>query len=164
MWVERIRDAHALDRFSCGNEAMDGWLSRFALDSERTGVSRTYILTEDGVEVIGYYTLAGMSAEQVELPRVLRRGTPPGVAQPGCLLRRLAVAETRQKQGLARDMTVDAVRVAAKAAELIGGRFIAVDPIDQRAREIYLNWGFQQIAGDANRRLYLSLEQARKDL
>jgi GNAT superfamily N-acetyltransferase len=160
VWVEHIGEAHAVDRFSCGDKEMEDWLVRFALENDQNDLSRTYVLTEDGTEVIGYYTLAGMHAERATLPKNLRRGMPL-LLQPGCLLARLAVAVQHQGQGYARDLVVDAIRIAVEAADLIGGRFMAVDPLNDRVRQMYLKWGFSQIPSDEDDRLYLSLDQAR---
>ncbi len=157
MWIERINERHPLEAFTCGNKEMDQWLHRHALDNEAIGVSRTNVLT-DGDAVIGYYTLTGTSAEQSDLPRSLRKGTPQSVDQPGVLLARLAVASERQNQGLGTRLMVDAVRVAAEVGERVGCRFIAIDPISDRARETYLGWGFAEVPGD--RRMYLPLSQA----
>jgi hypothetical protein len=55
-------------------------------------------------------------------------------------------------------MTVDAVKEALAASERIALRFIAVDPIDDRAREIYRRWGFHEIDGDS--RMYIGLAEA----
>jgi GNAT superfamily N-acetyltransferase len=157
VWIERISERHQLDAFTCGNKEMDRWLHRHALDNEAIGVSRTKVLT-DGDAVIGYYTLTATSAEQTDLPRALRKGTPQGVDQPGVLLARLAVATEHQNQGLGTRLMVDAVRLAAEAGERVGCRFIAIDPISDRARETYLGWGFAEVPRD--RRMFLPLSQA----
>ena len=157
MWIERISGHHPLEAFTCGNKDMDRWLHRHALDFEAIDVARTYILT-DGDGVIGYYTLTGTSAEQSALPRSLRKGTPQNVDQPGVLLARLAVAVEHQNQRLGTRLMVDAVRKAAEVGEQVGRRFIAIDPISDRARETYLDWGFAEVPGD--RRMYLPLSHA----
>jgi hypothetical protein len=158
VWIERISTRHRLDAFTCGNKEMDQWLHRHALDNEAIDVSRTSILTDDGVAVIGYYTLTGTSAEQRALPRSLRKGTPQGVEQPGVLLARLAVATEHHNNRLGTRLVIDAVRVVAEVGERVGCRFIAIDPISEQARETYLRWGFAEVPGD--RRMYLSLAQA----
>lgn len=162
MRIEHLNPLHLLDRFDCGNKAMNDWLARHASDNEQLDLSRTYVLTADTTEVLGYYTLTGMSAAQTELPRFLRRRTPQNLIQPGCLLARLAVALDHQGEGLGRDLMVDAVKEALAASEHIALRFIAVDPIDDRARAIYTRWGFHEIPGD--HRMFLGLAEAAASL
>lgn len=160
MWIESLDETHDLTQFTSGNKAMDDRLQRHALENEQIGVSRTYLLL-DSPGVIGYYTLAGMSAQSAELPKSLRSRAPQTVAHPGCLLARLAVATSHQGMGVARDLMVDAVRIACDAAERIGGRFLAVDPIDENARAMYRRWGFSDVVGDVLSRMYLNLTIAR---
>jgi GNAT superfamily N-acetyltransferase len=157
MRIEHLNQFQVLDRFDCGNKAMNDWLVRYARENEQLDLSRTYLLIADTTEVIGYYTLTGMSTSRAEVPRLLRRGTP-NLHQPGCLLARLAVSLDHQGQGHGRDLMVDAVKEALAASQHIALRFIAVDPLDDRARAIYERWGFHEIPGD--RRMFLGLAEA----
>ena len=54
--VEKLRREHAVEEFDCGNEALNRFLIRHALQSQQSSASQTYIaLAAD--EIVGYYTL-----------------------------------------------------------------------------------------------------------
>jgi GNAT superfamily N-acetyltransferase len=131
--------------------------SRLQADSPSLG-PLTY--TDDGATVVGYYSLTVINEDQASLPRSLRKRTPQSTGQPGALLARLAVRLDHQRRGLACDLTVDAVRVVAETAGRVPFRFVAVDSIDERARGLYEEWGFEPVPGDENGRLFLSLDAA----
>jgi len=77
------------------------------------------------------------------------------------LLGRLAVASERQSEGIGRDLLVDALWRAVYAAAGIAARFIAVDPIDEGAREFYRHFGFKDVEGDAEGRMFLTIAEVR---
>src|SRR5208337_3564042 len=50
------RNEHDLSKFECGEQALDDWLRRRALQNEGSGASRTYVVCTDR-HVVGYYAL-----------------------------------------------------------------------------------------------------------
>ncbi len=48
---------HDTSSFSCGNELLDRWLTRYAGQNERRDAARTFVATTSGHLVCGYYTL-----------------------------------------------------------------------------------------------------------
>lgn len=158
MRVERLDAHHGLDRFSCGNKALDTWLRSFALQNQERNLSRTFVLVDDD-EVIGYYSLTMGGVTSEALPGRYRRGLPAydiGMV----LLARLAVSEGRHGQGIGRDLMIDAIRSAARAGAHVAARFIAVDPINEAARAFYNKFGFKEVPGDPAGRMFLRLDEA----
>lgn len=49
---------HILDDFSCGEASLDEWLKRRALTNQWSGASRTFVVTDQGGRVYGYYAMA----------------------------------------------------------------------------------------------------------
>ena len=90
---------------------------------------------------------AGMKAKHARSPERVARG-------------RLAVASAMQGVGLGRDLLIDAIRVAAAAGELVAARFIAVDPLNDRARSFYAAFGFRGIPDDPDGRMFIRIDEA----
>jgi len=159
MQVERLGEEHDLAGFSCGNKSLDGWLRLHALENQRRNLSRTFVLVDDGGDVVGYYALSMGGVAKDDLPRTLGRGLPR--YQIGMvLLARLAIDARRQGEGLGRDLLVDAIVHAAAAGQHAAARFIAVDPIDETARRFYSRFGFRNIDGDQQGRMYMRIDEA----
>ncbi|MGI8751815.1 MAG: GNAT family N-acetyltransferase [Acidimicrobiales bacterium] len=159
MRVERLGAHHDLEQFSCGNKALDTWLRSFALQNQERNLSRTFVLVDDGDEVIGYYSLTMGGVKSEALPGKYRRGLPDydiGMV----LLGRLAVNGGHHGQGIGRDLMIDAIRSAAQAGAHVAARFISVDPIDEAARAFYKKFGFKEVPGDSAGRMFLRLDAA----
>jgi predicted N-acetyltransferase YhbS len=163
MYVERLDAGHDLTSFRCGVEALDVWLRAHALENQRRNLTRSFVLV-DGGQVIGYYSLTMGGVSKDELPRRYAKGLPDTFAIGMVLLARLAISVGHQGSGLGRDLLIDAIAQAAAAGKHAAARFIAVDPIDDRARSFYAAFGFRDIPGDAEegkgRRMYLRLDEA----
>jgi GNAT superfamily N-acetyltransferase len=157
--VELLTAAHVIDGFDCGVKSLNDWLINHALLNQNRNLSRTFLLVDDSDVVIGFYslTMGGVSAEN--LPRRLGRGLPKydiGMV----LLGRLALRTSIQGQGLGRDLMVDAIMRAATAGESAAARFVAVDPIDESARNFYRAFGFLEVPGDERGRMFLRIDEA----
>jgi len=159
MQVERLGPGHDLSRFASGVKALDEWLRSHALENQQRNLSRTFVLVDDVGAVIGYYSLAMGGVTKDELPRRLGRGLP-GYQLGMVLLARLAIDTSRQGEGLGRDLLVDALIHATAAGQHAAARFLAVDPIDERARAFYRHFGFRDIDGDAHGRMFLRIGDA----
>lgn len=68
--IEPLSSDHDRRAFSCGVEALDDYLRRYARQHAAANVSRTYVAV-DGLEIQGFYSLA-MSASPPELVRRLK--------------------------------------------------------------------------------------------
>jgi len=159
MRVERLAAHHALSSFNCGVKQLDDWLHEFALDNQRRNLSRTFVLVDDDGQIAGYYSLTMGGIRREALPARYGRGLPRydiGMV----LLARLAVDQSRQGQGLGRDLLVEAIGRAAIAGEHAAARFIAVDPISDSARSFYSAFGFRAVSGDSAGRMYLRIDEA----
>ena len=161
MRIERLEEHHDRSPFRCGNDSLDRWLADYAWTAQRQDTARTFVLVDDGDEIIGYYSLTMGSVEQGRAPRRLVRGLPRHPV-PIVLLARLAIATAQQGRGLGMSLLFEALHRAALAAEHAAARLIAVDPIDDAARRFYERWGFRTVEGDLGGRLYVRTRDALK--
>lgn len=153
----RLKPEHreALDKFECGERALDLWLQTKALPNEVTGGSRTFVSfsTETG-ELAGFFSLASHSVEHDDLRAKLRRNKPSLL--PTILLGRLAVSKRYQRHGLGESLLNEAVQIAMKASESIGVVALVVHPISEEAEAFYRKHGFS-VAKAAKSMLFLGL-------
>lgn len=141
---EPVRKLAATDRveiFDSGQAALNQFLQRFALTSQKANSAQTYVSCQEGV-VVGFYSLAVGSVEpEKAAPRVLK-----GIAHhpvPVMILARLAVDLKHQGVGLGGALLKDALLRTAQAADIAGIRALLVHAKDDTARQWYLNWEFE---------------------
>ena len=102
-----INESHKLERFSCGFRSLDWWLKTKARRNENACASRTYVLCDQGDQVIGYYALATGSLSPEQAPRKVKRNMPNPI--PVMVLGRLGIDENHQGQGLGDALLRDAI-------------------------------------------------------
>lgn len=136
---EPVAADHVSTGFDSGQPALDAWLTKRALKSERDGGSRTYVVCDEGV-VVAYYSLSAGAVTRIDMPGRIRRNMPDPI--PVMLMGRLAVTRSRQGQGLARALVRDAVLRTLKAAEIAGIRALLVHALNDEAARFYRHLGF----------------------
>jgi predicted N-acetyltransferase YhbS len=159
--LERLSAAHDLSEFRCGSDALDTWLAKHALPSQRMNSARTFVLT-DGSLVLGYFSLTMGSVLRSEPPADLVRALPAypvGVA----LLARLAVRADHHGQGIGGLLLAAALRKAVAAGEAVAARLVVVDAIDEGAASFYAQHGFIPVP-EHPLRLYRRLKDIRASL
>jgi GNAT superfamily N-acetyltransferase len=142
---ERLNADHDLTQFSCGEPTLDHWLRNRALQNEKTGASRTYVVCA-GSCVVGYYALAAGAVAHTEATSRAERNMPDPV--PVILIGRLAIDSRFQSRGIGADLLRDAVLRTLQAAEIAGIRAILVSAISANAKTFYEKFGF--ISSPAN--------------
>jgi GNAT superfamily N-acetyltransferase len=159
---EVLNDSHVLTSFSCGRPQLDQWLRNSALRVNKQGTGRTTVIHEGDGVVLGYYTLAANALHRDTLPKAETRSVPREI--PAILLAKLALDQSLHRQGLGRDLLVEALTKCANAALLVGARFVVVDAIDKDAEAFYEKYGFKRIPGTEPVRLLRRLTDLTADL
>lgn len=144
--VEKLTRSHAVDRFDCGEEALNRFLVRFALSSQQANASQTYIgLADDAV--IGFHTLVVGEVAYGDAPGRLTKGLARHPV-PIMLLARLAVSNDWQGKGIGAGLLRDAVLRTLQAADIAGIRALAVHAKDDAARSFYRRFDFVESPTD----------------
>ena len=133
--------------FDCGNEALNGFLQRFAFLSQQSQSARTYVTLTDSGEVAGYYTLAYGSVEHEDAPARTKKGLARHPV-PVMILARLAVARKFQGVGLGKALLRDASLRTLQAADIAGLRAIVVHAKDDDAKRFYQRYQFEPFTSD----------------
>jgi len=138
--IEKLRRDHPVDAFDCGQETLNNWLRKYALQNQGAGAAQTYVGIAAGA-VIGYYSLAVGQIEYLDAPERLQKGLARHPI-PIMLLARLAVDAAWQKKGVGRALLRDAVQRTLQSAEIAGIRALAVHAKDEAARRYYEQFDF----------------------
>ncbi len=145
----KVRNLGATDPvqgFDCGQPALNQFLQRFALLSQRADAAQTYVCCAED-RIAGFYSLTVASVEvQVATERITR-----GLARhpvPAMLLARLAVDKAHQGKGLGRALLKDALLRTAQAADIAGIRCLLVHANDEATRQWYASWEFESSPSD----------------
>lgn len=145
---ELLTESHDVSGFDCGNEALNRFLHRHALQNQRNQSARTYVALRGDTRVIGYYSLAAASAEYEVVPARIAKG----LAQhpiPLTLLARLAVDQAAQGSGIGAGLLKDALKRFLQAQSIIAARALVVHAKDDQAVEFYRHFGFTPSPMDA---------------
>jgi predicted N-acetyltransferase YhbS len=140
--IEKLAPTHDPSTFDCGSEPLNRFLSLHALQSQRAGISQTYVATV-GLDIIGYHTLVVGHVEHDEAPERLSKGIPRHPI-PVIILARLAVNRGWQGKGVGAALVVDAMRRVLHAADIAGVRAIVVHAKDEVAQRFYEHLGFER--------------------
>jgi len=132
--------------FDCGDEALNTWLSKRALASERRGDARTYVSIDADTELIaGFYAISAWSMDRRAIGGFLARNAPSAV--PVILLGRLATSIDARGIGLGKDLLTHAIRQATIAATALGARALVTEAKDTAAASFYEHMGMKPIIG-----------------
>ncbi|MDR0594238.1 MAG: GNAT family N-acetyltransferase [Bifidobacteriaceae bacterium] len=137
-----------LEGFDCGVADLNQWLKERAALSERNHDARTYVVTGEVGDVLGFYCLSTASVERGEASGWLARNAPNPV--PAILIGRLAVDRGAQGAGLGAALLADAARRARAAAGHAGARALIVAAIDESAAQFYEHFGFTRLSPESS--------------
>ncbi len=138
--IEKLTRTHAVETFDCGEEPLNRFLIRYALQNQMANASQTYVGL-DADNVIGYYTLVVGEVAYSDAPERLVKGLARHPV-PIMLLARLAVSVTWQGKGAGSGLLRDAILRTLQAADIAGIRAFVVHAKHERARDFYLRYGF----------------------
>src|SRR5258708_34570400 len=156
--IEKQRRDHQVDLFDCGQEALNRFLIRYALQNQQAEASQTYVALV-GDAVVGFYTLVVAQVECDAAPLRLGKGLARHPI-PLMLLARLAVAASWQGKGLGSGLLKDAMLRTRQAAAIAGIRAMAVHGKGDDARAFYERFGFVPAPTDLYH-LFLLLKDVR---
>src|ERR1035437_10170576 len=134
---EQLLDPRRHDRqaFTCGVEALDAYLQRFAVQQSKKGMTvvRVLVDTDFPKTIFGYYSL---SAAQIDVAQLDERTqhTLPRYPLPCFRMGRLAAHATHHGRGLGRLLVGLAVDRCLEARQHVAAYALVVDAKDQKAQ------------------------------
>ncbi len=145
--VEPLGAGHDRAGFGCGVERLDRYLKTQASQDVRRKANAVFVLVEAHAPaiVLGYFTLCATGLAQSDVPEEARKYIPRYPLVSATLLGRLAVATSRQGEGLGGVLLASALRKARDSAGTVGSSMVVVDALDKRAVEFYQAHGFTRL-------------------
>lgn len=134
---------HDRAQFSCGQPDLDAWFRLRASQDEKRNVARVFVALDEGLGVVGFYSLSSLSLSLESLPEAVAHKLPRYDAIPAALIGRLARDERVRGQGVGELLLADAIRRILGAGRSIAVFAIVVDAKDERAADFYRSFGFQ---------------------
>ena len=147
--VEPLHARHDRAAFCCGIPELDSYLQRQARQDVERDLAVVFVLTPDGETVAGFYTLSAHSIQAADLPENVAKKLPK-FPLPVTLLGRMAVSNTRHRQGLGEFLLMHALERAWIASEQVASWAVVVDA-KAGAREFYLRYDFLPLPSNPNR-------------
>ena len=148
---------HEKEKFSCGKAMLDDYLHKQAKQDVKRKLSACFVLSDDGKEIKGYYTLSNSSIPRSQLPGSIIRKLPPYKDLRVTLLGRLAVDNKFKGQKSGKLLLIDALKRSFDAASnSTASMAVIVDPIDQEASDFYTRFGF--ISLPDSKRMFISMQ------
>ena len=155
----------ALDRESPkpGEISLNNFLKKNALRRDAEGFAKTYVIlsNEGDLRVIGYCSLSSYLVEPSNIPNSSINLPPHPI--PCILLGRWAVDSSMQGRGVGRVLLRHAFEVAIEFSEKVAAYAIVAEPIDEKVRLKYLDYGFLPLEDTLNVYIEIAfLRQARE--
>lgn len=137
---QSLTAAHDVEPFSCGKPALDAWLKTRALANQEKGFTAVTVIHETD-RIVGYYGLAPTAVLPATMPRSIRAGQPPSPV-PCLLLGQLATDNGWAGRGIGTALLAHALHRCAVGAQLVGGRAVVVNALDDEAALFWTRRGF----------------------
>lgn len=127
--------------FDCEVEPLNDYLKKYALQNQKKDAARTYVLTTEENQIVGYYTLVfgAVSIEETTPEIAAGLGKYP---IPVILLARLGIDKNEKGKGFGKILLRDALLRAVRASEIAGLRAFLVHAKDESAKAFYEKFGF----------------------
>jgi len=122
--IEKLHSGHNIQDFDCGQEDLNHWFRKFALQGQSANTAQTYVGSAEG-GIIGFYSLAVGQIEYGDAPARMRKGVARHPV-PVMALARLAVDQHWHRKGVGRALLRDAVLRTLQAADIAGVRALVV--------------------------------------
>ncbi len=121
----------------------------------RRGVANVFVAVDSTTpqRILGFFTLSATVIAVTYLPPEFARRLPRQPV-PAALIGRLAVDQSVARQGLGSALLAYAIDMAMSAAKTVAMWAVAVDPINEAARQFYSAYGFRALSG--SNRMFLT--------
>jgi GNAT superfamily N-acetyltransferase len=161
--IEPLSEQHDRAAFSCGEPALDDYFCHRAGQDERRDVARVFVATEEGLGIVGFYTLSTCAIHPGQLPKEIARKLPRYDTIPAALIGRLARDLRTRGRGVGELLLADAIKRVLAADRSMAVWAILVDAKNQAASDFYKRFGFEPFPSRPTR-LFLPTATARKAL
>lgn len=138
--------------FTCGVDRIDNFLKNSASGFIKDDNGRIYVAVErEGGRLVGFYAIGPHSIDVSVLnPDMVKRGLRADKL-PAFYLSMIGTHADVQSKGVGTYLLADAFKCCLAAADTIGGRFVILDAINERAAAMYARAGFVSLVSQPGR-------------
>ncbi|MGB2640486.1 MAG: GNAT family N-acetyltransferase [Candidatus Acidiferrum sp.] len=154
--IEPLSPQHDRTAFSCGVGSLDLYLRNQAGQDFKKHAAISFVLTPDGREIAGYYTLSQYAVQLANVPEHIARKLPKYPMVPTTLIGRLAVSTAFRGHRHGETLLMDALYRILRHSKELASAGAVVDAIDDAAISFYRKYGFLDLP-NAPRRLFLPM-------
>ena len=142
--IEQLTREHNRKTFDCGVPALNNYLQNQAMQHAKSGVSRTFVASDDKNNIQAFYSLSMGSLDKNLLPQKLQKKFPHHPL-PIVRLGRLAVDTNHQGKGFGKQLLAHALQKCYLLSNEIGMVAVVIDAKDQQAKDFYLQFEFDSL-------------------
>ena len=143
--IELLAAKHDRVAFSCGVDSLDVYLQKQAGQDFKKHAAVSFVLTPNGTEIAGYYTLSQYSVQLESLSDEIAKKLPKYPMVPTTLIGRLAVGTVYRGRGLGEMLLMDALYRILRHSKEVASAGTIVDAIDKGAIAFYREYGFLEL-------------------
>ena len=147
--IETLGSQHDRSGFRCGVAALDSYMQRQARQDVERNLAAVFVLTSDGKNVAGFYTLSAHSLLAAGLPEAPAKKLPR-FPLPVTLLGRMSVSETLHRQRLGEFLLMHALERSWMGSKQVASWAVVVDA-KPGARDFYLKHDFPPLPAQPDR-------------
>ncbi|MHB1943442.1 MAG: GNAT family N-acetyltransferase [Acidiferrobacteraceae bacterium] len=150
-------EVHDSAAFDCETPVLNEYLTRFATQHRRRGLTQVYVLVHSDAPsiLLGYYTLSAAQIDTAQVSEAHRKRLPR-FPVPCFRMGRFAIHKDRKGQGFGKLLLGLAVDRCLRAREEVAAYALVVDAKNENAQLFYQHYGFTACV-DSPRVLYLPL-------
>ena len=157
--IEPLGPAHDREGFCCGVDALDAYLRRQARQDMERNLAAVFVLTRDGEEIDGFYTLSAHSILAADLPEAQAKNLPQ-FPLPVTLLGKWPYANRCVGRGSGSGFSTHALKRALLGSWQVASWAVVVDA-KENARDFYLKYEFLPLPSRPSR-LFLPMKTIEK--
>lgn len=144
--IQLLEKTHIRKNFTCEEDSLTDYIRNQVSQDIRKRLATCFVAVDNNQNVIGYYTLTSESLGRELIPEKYLKQVPKNYNAPVILLGRLARDITAKGKGLGEYLLLDALFRSYKLSkESIGAMAVVVDPINDKAIEVYEKYGFVKL-------------------
>lgn len=157
-------DRHDRSAFDCGVDRINNFLKISASKYVKEDNGQIYVAVEkDSGKVVGFHAIGPHAIDASDFDHATRKRFPRGWDRvPAFYLSMIGVDQSAQGKGLGRFLLGDVFQRCLIVSEQIGGKFIVLDAINEKAAALYGRLGFQELASHQGR-MVVSLAKIRRN-
>lgn len=138
-----LGSAHDRAAFSCEEPGLENYLKTQARQDQRKKLAAVFIMTADGKNIAGFYTLSQYAILSAEIPQEISRKLTRHGQIPATLIGRLARHTEQRGTGAGDLLLADALRRCLATSAHAASWAVIVDAKSESGTNFYKKWGFQ---------------------